>query len=608
MSTTTSSSSASQYETDTATTGSYFEEERLNEAEWEAEWDMEDLEDRADRLAAKAKRCRDQADAMENKSKRLRTRAKRLNDVRISFKFDALCLAIRRNDPDTTTFWDHQKLIDFPQGYARPLGKALRGNTHVKTLPVDLGKLALSLDANTAPTLAVLTEAIGGLIDYVKKGTALRKVIIEGSLPSKRTSRAISNLFLDAVVQSQSIESLCMYNCRATLEVLRTCLLSMELKDLRIQFLTNHKYSQEERRLFASVFASVASLETVSFYMDDTDTTVAVLHELRGHSSLQELEICCDLGSPSRVRVEAVKNILLSPNVLQHVSLGGVEFDMETMDLLMNGLQRRVGSVSTVTVSHLSFLNCEFDDDAQFAFESFMRARIGPTKGLVTSLQKLTIDWQSVMESEWDERSFVSMFCRKLDCGKSYEIVGSQISVLSFSGIMSSSCRWYLNEMVKMAHRISLQELHLPNLYSEDCSALARCISRLSTLRELVIEDVTDLAQLVHVFRSLRACGNLRNVSILAKRFDSPLPDAYCDRNQFFAKLLRKDAESASKSGKAGDNADPLGDDAKSLYPTLFEAAKQVPREKLSVMMLSLLALCKSIGPTVSQGTSSVIR
>jgi hypothetical protein len=545
---------------------------------------------------------------MENKSKRLRTRIKRLNDVRISFKFDALCLAIGRNDPDTTEFWDYQKLIDFPRGYARPLGKALRGNTHVKILPIDLGKLALSRDANTAPTLAVLTEATGELIDYVKTGTALRKVILEGSLPSKRTTIAISNLFLDAVAQNQSIESLCLYNCRATVEVLCTCLLSMELKDLRIQYLTNHRYSPEERRLFASAFASAALLESASFYMDDTDTTVAVLHELRGHSTLQQLEICCDLGSPSRVRVEAVTDILLSPNVLQHVSLAGIDFDMETMDLLMNGLQQRVDSVYTVSVSHLSFRNCEFDEDAQFAFESFMHARTGPSEGLVTSLRTLTIDWHSVMDSGWDERSFVSMFCRKLDCGKSYETVGSQISVLSFSGLMSISCRWYLTEMAKMAHRISLQELHLPNLYSKDCSALARCISRLGTLRELVIEDVTDLAQLVHVLRSLRACGNLRKVSIFAKRFDSPLPDAYCDRNQFFAQLLRQDIESASKSLETEENADFVGDDAKSLYPTLFEAAKQVPREKLSVIMQSLLLLSESLGPTVSQGTGSVIR
>jgi hypothetical protein len=144
-------------------------------------------------------------------------------------------------------------------------------------------------------------------------------------------------------------------------------------------------------------------------------------------------------------------------------------------------------------------------------------------------------------------------------------------------------------ELAKRPRRMRLQELSLPRLYRSSCVALAKCLAKLTSLRTLVIVDVpADAAR--DVLRSLCACGNLTKLFIGG--FDSPLPQAFCKRNQWFAQLLGNSAESSGVVVELEDE----GIGAQPLDPTLFQAAKQVPGMKLQVVLQCLLMFKDTAG------------
>jgi hypothetical protein len=188
----------------------------------------------------------------------------------------------------------------------------------------------------------------------------------------------------------------------------------------------------------------------------------------------------------------------------------------------------------------------------------------------------------------------VSMLCQQRKRGRYLATVGSQIAGLSLSGDYRDY-HGFLNEFANRSCRILLRELKLSKIYDKDCIALARCISKLVTLRELCIDDMTDSTQKVHVLRSLRSCGTLKNVYFHGKRFDASLPQAYCERNTHFAQLLQDPDENDSVSSDS-EMDEPLPDIERSLYPTVFQTAKQVPSMKLPVVLQSIMILDQRVG------------
>jgi hypothetical protein len=587
-----------------ATSGptSYPEEEKLNRAEWEAKDAMECLKEEADQCTDASRRLREQADALDRKAKRLRTNAEELDVVRRSLKFDAICLAIRRNDPETITFADDDRLvIDFPEGYAAPLGEALRGNTHVHMLPIYLEALLSGVsNGMTTPSMTAISNVIQPLIEFVLSSTSLRKIMLDGALPCKKSTEALINIFLDAIAQNQGIEELDFINCYAPTGAVVSRIFSLQLKKLLIDFAGADYHSGQEGPLIESVFTPDIALENLRLDINDTRLAAAVLSKLQGSSSLQTLNIGCDLGEASLEYVEAVRNFLLSGNVLQHLGLRGFTFDATSMEILLNGTLQQHGSLWEVSLSRLDFLDCVLDEGAKGSFQKFMRTEVGVAHtgigetgltcaALRSSLVTFACDADTLTGSNWTAKSFVSMLCSQRKRGIHCATIGSQIGKLWFLDNYPQS-RAFLYELAKQSRRIQLEELTLSKIRGRDCIALARCIAKLDTLRGLCIDDMTDSAQKVHVLRSLRSCGNMRWMHFHGKRFDASLPQAYCERNNFFADLLRDSDESASES------SEPLPDIERSLYPTLFQTAKQVPSMKLPVVLQSIMILDQSIG------------
>jgi hypothetical protein len=69
------------------------------------------------------------------------------------------------------------------------------------------------------------------------------------------------------------------------------------------------------------------------------------------------------------------------------------------------------------------------------------------------------------------------------------------------------------------------------------------------------------------------------------------LSEAYCLRNQHLAQLLEHETESGHSQPNSSDRA------RQALYPTLLQAAKQIPKSRLLLPSSSLAQLGDCIGP-----------
>jgi hypothetical protein len=95
-----------------------------------------------------------------------------------------------------------------------------------------------------------------------------------------------------------------------------------------------------------------------------------------------------------------------------------------------------------------------------------------------------------------------------------------------------------------------------------------------------LLDELTKRSRRIH----------LRELYFHRKRFDASLPQAYCERNIFFARLLQDPDDSASESSSESEQ------NLESLYPTFFQVAKQVPSMKLPVVLQSIMVLDQSVG------------
>jgi hypothetical protein len=211
------------------------------------------------------------------------------------------------------------------------------------------------------------------LIEFVQQSTLLRYVILSGSFPCTKTTKALIRLFLDAVAQNECVERLDFIHCCATKAGTLSRMFALRLKELRIDFTSANRHSRhQERHLLESVFPLDISLETLRLDINDTHLAVAVLTKLRGNSKLHTLHISCDLGEASSEVLEAVHALLLSDNVLRRLGLGGLAFNAQTMEILLGGILQR-----SVSLSRLDFLSCVFDEGAKVSFQKFMRTKVG---------------------------------------------------------------------------------------------------------------------------------------------------------------------------------------------------------------------------------------
>ena len=162
--------------------------------------------------------------------------------------------------------------------------------------------------------------------------------------------------------------------------------------------------------------------------------------------------------------------------------------------------------------------------------------------------------------------------------------IASSLQILELSGKFAGFCK----TLAANASRIWLPCLHhycIAN--NSDWKALTRCLPKLVYLKELDIPGVHGRVRSRDFIDALRQNGSLQHVVIHRFQFfseaESHLIRSYCKRNEAIPMLVAKN-----------------GDDDKtdlSLFPMLFQSAKQAPRTAPNAILIGLLAAGDGIGP-----------
>jgi regulator of replication initiation timing len=168
------------------------------------------LRDEAELLHATAECRQEEAERLSEESRqKLQETAeleKEYNEAHrmcVQLGFEALCLALRRNDPHTRGYDDKSPM---PRGYSRPLGEALQRNTIMSSLYVRLDRLLDSDNPDVPPSEAL--AYMESLVRFVSTSTtALRCVKIDGWSGRSDGYVNLGGAFMEAVGVS-SVEEL----------------------------------------------------------------------------------------------------------------------------------------------------------------------------------------------------------------------------------------------------------------------------------------------------------------------------------------------------------------------------------------------------------------
>ena len=139
---------------------------------------------------------------------------------------------------------------------------------------------------------------------------------------------------------------------------------------------------------------------------------------------------------------------------------------------------------------------------------------------------------------------------------------------------------------------IQLKQLCFGCMDRTGCDALIRCLPKLLSLKQLFIQSVVYGVRSEHLLCALRQNGSLQDVTVgpvdrtgepLFDDRESRLVQSYCKRNEAIPTLV-------SKVYNEENDRDLC------LLPTLFRAAKQVPRTAPNSMLIALLTTaCDSL-------------
>jgi hypothetical protein len=188
-------------------------EEQLKEAALKLLHSHHRCNDEAEVCRKKAARLRHEANEEDACAKRFRSDANEALGVHHALQFEALCLALQRNDAVTTNLANS---IDYPVAYALRLGQALRNNTRVSALSINVANLVpASFDAHQA------WSAIGPLLEHIRGSRTTRAVSISHEHPNDVLNEFLVMRVMDASLsQRAQIEDL---TSKCTVSILPFC-------------------------------------------------------------------------------------------------------------------------------------------------------------------------------------------------------------------------------------------------------------------------------------------------------------------------------------------------------------------------------------------------
>jgi hypothetical protein len=550
-------------------------EQKLNESAFLSLQEHHRHEAQADKDRTQAKRCRDkaaqyleEAQVAEERVKRRCVQSKKAQNLFESLRFEALCHALQRNDPDTTeTRLDGY--FKLPPACAQLLGEALQDNTHVSKVALEVPKLI-------PPLLGAhdIASFVAPLMRFIRTSKSLRHVSMWAAHGSSVNNLLMEEIF-NAVFQNQGqIDTL---DCHCDAPIMLLCngmQSSTSLKTVDIRFGVHS--SHDERTTIEAAFRSMTSLKSLRFETQDVRLATSILNGLKvSNCELQELKLGCDLHG--RAYWAALSEFTQAAEFLTHLEMQWQTLNEANMDFFLHCLYGQS------SILKLSFNECSMDLDAMHLLKRFMRLRKeGATSG-VSALRDLAFEW---MEKEgvapWSGSSFASMFSmgrmeQEYSEGQSqltneedtYSTIGSGLRSLTLTPV-SNGGDGFLIALARSAHCIELTKLSVNCRNYDDCQDVARFIAKTPSLQELDLAAMDDDYDYYSILCSLEANGTLLTVTIPGE-IESRFANSFCLRNKLLGQLLHnlvmsdQDDKKEDSTGRSVVNRGPL-----SLLPSLL--------------------------------------
>jgi hypothetical protein len=565
----------------------------------------------SDRLRAEARRLQEVAERLlELSHQKTEAMEEAKKDYQASYrlqqrlKFEAFCLALRRNDP---TIQDLEGDLFGPEfaktkGYAQPLGEALRGNTNVSAFCVHLDTLTLSgsfIYSQRNDEVAYIEP----LVNFVSTSKGLQRMKIAAGEVSGWHDH-LSGAFMEAIGASSSIEVLT-HRCRLPCTSFHAMMeATSSLKRLDLDFLRgerDHEYDRDELILLTRAFRDNRSLQRLRLGFKCGYSAISrILSGLSGHSTLQELELYGDCIK-TMVHWNTMCQCLCSMQSLLHLKLVDFQFSAERMNVFLNCLVQQDSTDSSYTpITKLSFDECHLDDASTALLVEFMKTEMTEDTPRSSYLRDLCFDDMTAsMANHLTGPLMVSLLVPLRPSTsqqiKGYPTIGSQLTSLSFDVARFDG---WLEALTESAHNVQLDTLRLVELDDDHCKMLKSCVLRMPCLRHLRIAKVYDPSKSSHfILETLRENESLRTffvekhgddefTGLLFNDAELRLAAAYCQRNRYLLGLLEQ--EHGLGQPRPSDRA------GQALHPTLLQAAKQIPK---SLLVSELLKLGDCIGP-----------
>jgi hypothetical protein len=497
-------------------------------------------------------------------------------------EFKSVCEALKRNDPRTTKVdvkWE------YPSGYGRELGIAIRGNEHVTHLSLRLSGFFMN-GRDTSP------HWYSALLDFLRESKKLRNVTIyEGVSLLFAPTRLCADLLRSITENPHDVDfALRIYT---DLSAVETFVPLMRKKRHSMTELEIHVHARDHSttQRYVHGFSENQVLQRLVLHDCSTMNVVQqILTNLSFHPKLHELVLSCE-SEMQKSHIAGLSTFLGETAVLTHLELDGYEFDEELMQSLVNGLQRNR------TLVKLAFTGrgC-MDEGAISQLSRFMRA--SNTSSTLREFKILGEGHANLFEGT---DIVATMLTRPKNQASS---IGSSIQILTLG--LQNEGDIYAPLFSKMAARSADTDiacLRLDGAGWEEWEALAEVLPSWAALKELHFEDYESMNKYFdpdQVVRVLCGCSNLLRVSMterknrpnvgktilsLFKRRHRQKNRVYCKRNEMLPKLL-----CAPRPNEGGERAHAP------LFPMLFDVAGRISLSRPSFLLMGLLSLDESIG------------
>lgn len=526
-------------------------------------------------------------------------------------EFDALCNALQGNSPSSSVVYASMYV---PNGYGRRLGESLTNNTHVSFVGLELGALLLEDEPPVALQEDPIAERLTEMFRFLRNSDSLREVVLDHDI-DRGDSAVVSRITdhcLQALAKNPNLQELTLGHAiqvplHAVNDLLQTTD-SLQVLDLCVRSAARFRTSTSTD----AGWSANQTLQSLSFHArSDTESIESILWELSSVSSrtqLRKLSLLCGKGASSG-QIKALSTLLRTTPSLSTLELAGFEFDGGLMEYFLFGLRAKAKMNSYVT---LTFDHCTFTKEATCTWLCYLQTPIDVVvhNGL-RSLRELHIRGYNDMFTGSCFGSVLTTGLLPMSIDK--PSIGSSLSVLSLD-VPQIGRFWHL--YAKHASRIKLSRLDFVSRIKDDYMQLFAALPSLVHLNKLTIGKLwggcvratmtaDDWNQ---VTRSLCQNGSLHRLTLStlnslrcacfvdgndhAQTFfteaEQILLTVYHQRNKVLPQILSRPLRQ--------DYQEEGTQPHRSLFPSLFHVAKQVPRTTPNILFASLLALSELFG------------